>query len=77
MPVHKIPGGGYQYGQTGKKYYGKDARLKAERQKKAIEMSGYTEEDSRYKKTLKHDLDPTTALGFKVLEELLKGVRNR
>ena len=75
MPVHKIPGGGYQYGETGKKYYGKDARLKAERQRYAIEKSGYVEDDSRYKhqKAIQHDLDPITALGFKVLEELLTG----
>lgn len=72
MPVHKIQGGGYQYGQTGKKYYGKDARLKAERQRYAIEKSGYVEEDKRRKKTLEHDLDPITELGFKVLNELLQ-----
>lgn len=43
MPVHKIPGG-YQYGQTGKKYYGKDAKKKALKQQLAIELSGYEEE---------------------------------
>lgn len=42
MPVHKIPGG-YQYGQSGKKYYGKDAEEKARKQQLAIELSGYTE----------------------------------
>ena len=42
MPVHKIPGG-YQYGQTGKKYYGKDAKKRAERQALAIRLSGYDE----------------------------------
>ena len=72
MPVHKIQGGGYQYGTTGKKYYGKDARLKAERQRYAIEKSGYVEEEEpKRKKTLKHDVDPTTELGFKVLSEIL------
>lgn len=75
MPVHKIPGGGYQYGETGKKYYGKDARLKAERQRYAIEKSGYIEDDSRYKKTLRHEIDPVS-LGFKVLKELLGGGEN-
>lgn len=42
MPVHKIQGG-YQYGKTGKRYYGKDAKKKAERQALAIRLSGYTE----------------------------------
>ena len=42
MPVHKIPGG-YQYGQSGKKYYGKDAKKKALKQQLAIELSGYEE----------------------------------
>ena len=42
MPVHKIPGG-YQYGSTGKKYYGKDAKKRAERQALAIRLSGYDE----------------------------------
>lgn len=45
MPVHKIPGG-YQYGSTGKKYYGKDAKKRAERQALAIRLSGYKENDS-------------------------------
>lgn len=72
MPVHKIQGGGYQYGKTGKKYYGKDARLKAERQRYAIEKSGYIEEDEpKHKKTLKHDMDSITELGFKVISEIL------
>ena len=44
MPVHKIPGG-YQYGQTGKKYYGKDAKKKALKQQLAIELSGYEEKE--------------------------------
>lgn len=72
MPVHKIQGGGYQYGNTGKKYYGKDARLKAERQRYAIEKSGH-EEPEHNKKYLKHDMDPIIKLGFKVLGEILKG----
>lgn len=38
MPVHKISGG-YQYGQTGKKYYGEDAKRKAELQGRAIKVS--------------------------------------
>lgn len=42
MPVHKIQGG-YQYGKTGKKYYGKDAKAKAEKQALAIRLSGYDE----------------------------------
>ena len=45
MPVHKIQGG-YQYGETGKKYYGKDAKKKAERQALAIRLSGYEETKS-------------------------------
>ena len=44
MPVHKIQGG-YQYGQTGKRYYGKDAKEKAEKQALAIRLSGYKEAD--------------------------------
>ena len=72
MPVHKIQGGGYQYGKTGKTYYGKDARLKAERQRYAIEKSGYVEEDEpKRKKTLKYDMDSITELGFKVISEIL------
>lgn len=72
MPVHKIQGGGYQYGTFGKKYYGKDARLKAERQRYAIEKSEYVEEDEpKRKKTLKHDMDSITELGFKVISEIL------
>lgn len=44
MPVHKIPGG-YQYGETGKKYYGKDAKEKAELQARAIERSRHKDDD--------------------------------
>ena len=43
MPVHKTKDGGYQWGQTGKIYYGKNARKKAEAQGQAIEKSGWTE----------------------------------
>lgn len=43
MPVHKTKDGGYQWGKTGKVYYGKDARKKAELQGYAIEKSGYKE----------------------------------
>lgn len=50
MPVHRIQGG-YQYGQTGKKYYGKDAKQKAERQALAIRLSGYEETKSTSSKT--------------------------
>lgn len=49
MPVHKIPGG-YQYGQTGNKYYGKDAKKKAKLQELAIRLSGYKEDDEKKKR---------------------------
>ena len=39
MPVHKIKFGGYQYGKTGKIYYGKDAKKKATQQGQAIKIS--------------------------------------
>ena len=52
MPVHKIPGG-YQYGQTGKKYYGKDAKKKALKQQLAIELSGYEEELPKSKRKIR------------------------
>jgi hypothetical protein len=44
MPVHKIPGG-YQYGETGKKYYGKDAKKKAELQARAIEANRHRDDE--------------------------------
>lgn len=53
MPVHKIAGG-YQYGQTGKKYYGEDAKRKAELQDRAIKFNQATSDSSlqeRYTKT--------------------------
>lgn len=68
MPVHKIQGG-YQYGSTGKKYYGKDAKKKAERQELAIRLSGYREPKKR--KSLTHD-DDTAALGRAFVEQLLE-----
>ena len=43
MPVKKVKGG-YQWGQTGKVY---PTREQAERQGKAIEYSGYREEQRR------------------------------
>lgn len=39
MPVHKTKSGGYQYGKTGKIYYGKDAKKKATKQGQAIKIS--------------------------------------
>lgn len=44
MPVHKIHGG-YQYGETGKKYYGKDAKRKAELQARAIEANRHRDDE--------------------------------
>lgn len=38
MPVRKT-NGGYRYGKTGKTYYGKGAKAKAERQGRAIKAS--------------------------------------
>lgn len=43
MPVHKTPGGGYQWGKSGKVYYGKGAKKKAEKQGLAIRLSGWKE----------------------------------
>lgn len=43
MPVHKVGKDGYQWGNSGKIYRGKDARRKAEAQGKAIIASGYRE----------------------------------
>lgn len=67
MPVHKIQGG-YQYGKTGNKYYGKDAKKKAKAQELAIRLSGYKEPSKR--KTLRHD-DTSAELGRAFVEELL------
>ena len=41
MPVHKTPGGGYQWGNSGKVYYGKNAKAKAEKQGRAAYANGY------------------------------------
>ena len=41
MPVHRTKDGGYQWGSSGKIYYGKDAKKKAELQGRAIRKSGY------------------------------------
>ena len=67
MPVHKIPGG-YQYGQTGKKYYGKDAKKKAKKQELAIRLSGYKEPK---KKMLLHE-DDTATIGRLFIEEFFR-----
>lgn len=47
MPVHKTKDGGYQWGNRGKIYYGKNAKKKAELQGYAIEKSGYKEPHKR------------------------------
>lgn len=47
MPVHKTKDGGYQWGRTGKVYYGRDAKRKAELQGIAIEKSGYKKVDRK------------------------------
>ena len=39
MPVKRTKGGGYQYGDSGKIYYGKGAKARAERQGRAIQAS--------------------------------------
>lgn len=39
MPVHQTKGGGYQWGSTGKIYYGKGAKEKAQKQGAAIQIS--------------------------------------
>jgi len=47
MPVHKVVDAkgrvGYQWGESGKVYYGKDAAKKAYAQQAAIEHAGYKE----------------------------------
>lgn len=43
MPVHRTKSGGYQWGKTGKVYYGKDAKKKAQKQGIAIRLSGWKE----------------------------------
>jgi hypothetical protein len=49
MPVHSLPGGGFQWGNSGKKYRGKGAKRKAFIQAAAIKASGY-KEGMQYKK---------------------------
>jgi len=39
MPTKKTPGGGYQYGASGKVYRGKGAKAKADKQGRAIQAS--------------------------------------
>lgn len=69
MPVHKIQGG-YQYGQTGKKYYGKDAKKKAEKQALAIRLRGYKEKPTKTK-SLEHD-SSSAAIGAEFVREMFK-----
>lgn len=47
MPVHKTKSGGYQYGKTGKIYYGKDAKKKATKQGQAIKISQQQDNKSK------------------------------
>lgn len=69
MPVHKIQGG-YQYGKTGKKYYGKDAKKKAQLQELAIRLSGYKEDNEKKKcRYLKHEAD-SESIGREFVSEL-------
>lgn len=49
MPVHKVPGGGYQWGNHGKVYKGKDAKKKAARQGAAAYANGYSGPGGRKK----------------------------
>jgi hypothetical protein len=39
MPTRKTKGGGYKYGGSGKTYYGKGAKAKANKQGRAIRAS--------------------------------------
>ena len=39
MPTRKTKDGGYRYGKTGKTYYGKGSKAKADRQGRAINAS--------------------------------------
>lgn len=39
MPVKRTKSGGYKYGSSGKTYYGKGAKRKAQKQVKAIAIS--------------------------------------
>lgn len=41
MPVRRTKSGGYKWGKSGKTYYGKGAKKKAQKQGRAIHASGY------------------------------------
>lgn len=41
MPVHKTKSGGYKWGKSGKTYYGKGAKQKAQKQGRAVRASGW------------------------------------
>jgi len=41
MPVHRAPGGGYQWGGHGRVYRGKNAKAKARAQERAAYANGY------------------------------------
>lgn len=41
MPVHKTKSGGYKWGKSGKTYYGKGAKRKAQKQGRAVRASGW------------------------------------
>ena len=43
MPIHKTKSGGWQWGNSGKVYYGAGAKQKAEKQAKAAYAHGYKE----------------------------------
>ena len=47
MPVHKVGKDGYQWGKTGKVYYGANAKEKAEKQGQAIRSTGWTEKKKK------------------------------
>ena len=41
MPVHRTKSGGYKWGKSGKTYYGKGAKKKAQKQGRAVRASGW------------------------------------
>lgn len=47
MPVHKTKGGGYQWGNSGKIYYGKGAKEKSQKQGVAIKISQENEKGKK------------------------------
>lgn len=63
MPVHKTKSGGYQWGSSGKVYYGKDSRKKAEAQGRAEYANGY--KGNELKEVLKE-----------IIQEILKEEQN-